>query len=361
LGEAFVGKRRGVIALAIGMMFATVAGLVTVTTASAATNINVVAGQSIQAAINSVTKANTHINVGPGTYNEALYVNKNKLSIIGDHAILEPPTSAPTTPCNGGGPQNIGICIEGASNSLDTIESMTIENFTAGGILVNGVKNVHLDSNVVDTDGPVGIDYENAPGVNATGNVVFGSMTANILVNHGVLPSATLVNNIVFLGGYGIEIKNSPGGGNINTNVSTRNCVGIGVLTDGTFPTSNWFVQRNDSVVNQETCDNNTKGTGLLIEGADNSQFIENSVTHNNADGPPNGYTGGIVLIGSATTGGVDPTNVTIGGNVAFHNEGGDINFDGSGVGNIVTSSNRCEFANVVGQAHNYPCRTQNS
>ncbi|MCU1428928.1 MAG: hypothetical protein JWL83_2928 [Actinomycetia bacterium] len=313
-------------------------------TASAVPTINVVAGQSIQTAINAAVTG-THINVGPGDYNEALYLNKNKIVITADHANLLPPPSYPSTPCSSGGaPQTVGICVDGASNTLDAIRNFTIEGFSGGGIVVNNAKNTDISGNVINGSGPIAIAENNAAGVNIQANVVFGSSEAGISVAGAQLPVALVKNNIAFDDGYGVLVRDSASGGNIIQNVVTRNCVGVALLRTGPTPTTNWTVQKNDAVGDQNACPaDNTNGTGILIGGADNTNVVNNTATRNQAAGPPVATSGGIVLVSTAGSGGADPVNVKVANNIAFNNQVGDIVYDGTGTGNDVKTNNRCK------------------
>ena len=69
---------------------------------------------SIQAAIDKA-KPGDKIVVQRGTYNEALVITTNRLTLSGRSAVLKPPTSRPTTPCSELDPSGVtGICVAGS-------------------------------------------------------------------------------------------------------------------------------------------------------------------------------------------------------------------------------------------------------
>ncbi|MGH3029810.1 MAG: right-handed parallel beta-helix repeat-containing protein, partial [Gaiellaceae bacterium] len=119
------------------------------------------------------------------------------------------------------------------------------------------------------------------------------------------------------------------------------NCLGVLVIETGApDPAERWRLRRNTVRHTNRACEGTPtneppplSGAGIVIAGADRVRVWRNKVLGHEASGP-SPFTGGIVVVSSATAGGDDPSNNRIIRNTAFRNEPFDVFWDESGTGN---------------------------
>src|SRR4051794_34841753 len=154
------------------------AGLVFTGVGRAASNptctVEVVAGQSIQDAINGAATGAT-VCVGPGTYQENLLINKDGITLKGagpEKTVLEPPAQArpfcPVLEIPPIGPEDLGvngICVgdlDPQGKVLRTLNDVrvtgfTVRDFSGVGIVFAGTNRLRADHNVAASNKYYGI------------------------------------------------------------------------------------------------------------------------------------------------------------------------------------------------------------
>jgi parallel beta-helix repeat protein len=164
---------------------------------ASAETLVVESGQKIQDAVLKA-KAGDTIQVMPGIYKEAVYVDKPDITLQGVLDQGEWPR------LEGENKLNDGVVSSAAGFR---IENMYIANFKGNGIMTQGADNVVIRSNVVDNTGIYGIYPTLGRNVVVEHNVAFGIADAAIYV--GSCDHVDVNHNEVYKNVAGIEIENS--------------------------------------------------------------------------------------------------------------------------------------------------------
>ncbi len=311
--------------------------------ASARTNFTVSPGESIQAAID-VAHPDDVITLAPGTYNEALVVKADNITLIGNGATLSPPTTPVSNECSGAGGV-VGICIPGvfdAHRNLQhrvanvRIEGLTVAGFSNSGIFGSGVDHLYVTGVTAIDNAVFGIvaDFSlNSTIIDSTasgskyGVAVTNSQDANVVVSRNDVHDNT----------YGIFLFDSRFGW-ISENYAQRNCLGLMVVeTAAPSPSGSFDVFDNVLRGNTHACTDpgiglTISGGGLVLAGSDNNRVHGNLIA-GNVPSQPSPAAGGIVIVDTAGLGGDTPDNNQLRENVVFENEPFDLVLN-SGTGN---------------------------
>ncbi len=246
-------------------------------------HIVVKTGCSIQAAVNAAN-AGTIIFIQPGTYNEAIYVDKAGIQLIGinekgKEIIIQNP-----------GTEENGIEVTSKGNGF-VLKNVTVQNFKDNGVLLTGVDNFILDHVKAINNKEYGlfpvfchhgvISHCSATGSSDTG--IYVGQSTDVDVRY----------NIAFANVSGFEIENCT---NVQAsfNESYDNAGGLLVFL---LPGLKVKSASNISVVKNYIHDNNRAnfsvpaggfeffvptGSGILVVGADNTTIQKNIISHNN-------------------------------------------------------------------------------
>lgn len=244
-------------------------------------------GGSIQAAVDAAT-GSAVIFIEPGTYNEALVVNKPGIQLIGascyanDKVIIQNPTS-----------DDNGITVNAGANGF-VLRNVTVQNFKSNGVLLTHVNNFLLSHVATINNGAYGlfpvfckngvIEYCSATGHDDTGIYV------------GQSDSIAMQYNEAYGNVNGLEVENSTGVV-VYKNYSHDNVSGILVIllpgltvktASNVLVTENIF-ENNNHVNFGDPADGFESlvptGTGVLIVGADNVTVKNNKISNNHFTG----------------------------------------------------------------------------
>jgi len=244
-------------------------------------------GGSIQAAVDAAESGQAII-IEPGTYNEAIVVNKADIELIGsscygdDKVIIQNP----------GGADN-GITVNDAGDGF-TLRNVTVQNFKENGVLLSHVDNFLLSHVTAINDGAYGlfpvfckngvIEYCSATGADDTG--IYVGQSENVAMQY----------NVAYGNVNGLEVENSS---NVVVfkNHSYDNTAGLLVIllpgltiktTSGVLITGNNFENNNHVNFGDPTEGFEAlvpSGTGILNVGSDNVTIKNNKITNNNFTG----------------------------------------------------------------------------
>jgi parallel beta-helix repeat protein len=245
--------------------------------------VTVHAGQSIQAAVD-VASSGSIIKIEPGTYNEALVVDKANMQLIGtgDGVIIQNP-----------GDEENGISVTDAGDGF-VLKNVTVRNFKENGVLLQHVDNFLLSHVTATDNGEYGlfpvfcnggvIEHCTASGHTDTG--IYVGQSSNVDMNF----------NTVFANVQGLEIENST-----NVTASKNQCYdnsagvlvsflpGLTVTTSMNITVSNNHVYNNNHV-NFSNPDGGFEnftpsGTGILVLAGTGITVKDNNVSGNNTVG----------------------------------------------------------------------------
>lgn len=339
--------------------------------AAAGTTLIVRPGQSIQAALNAAVPGDT-VYVEPGVYHENLEITSNDITLIGNHAVLEPPATPASRRCStalGLTQDPFGLCVTGTlQNGLPptvlqpvenvTIEGMTIGQFPSTGIVTLGADHVTIENSSATGGSQYGILLSQTSHATTVSDFVTGGAEAGIYVgdspgSHDVVAR----NNVTDSGVFGIFVRDASDGV-VAENRVTDNCVGIGLTPDqpGQDTVSNWLISRNEVDRNGENCPSPSyggppfSGLGILLAGTENVVTTGNIVDDNApAPGVTPLWDGGIALVPGAPFGGpADPQNTVIAGNSMHGNQADDLNIVDAGTGGVFVG-NHCQTSSPSG------------
>lgn len=319
-----------------------------------ARGIQVNAGESIQAAIDSAHPGDT-IRVGPGVFQENLTITKSRIHVVGagiGKTVLEPGAEA-TGPCvDPSDPTTInGFCVVGNFDTFvpvkDTlIKGFTIRNFPGFGVFAFNANQLTVDETEAEGNGGYGISGFVLHDVTFTDDIAHDNGEPGFYIGDSPNAEAVVKGNVSYRNsgdeGDGILIRDSSNG-DVSANNVWGNCVGITVVDSGENPdgVSNWHVDNNTATANNAACTGEEggpppiSGIGILVLGGSRVIVEENTATGNGpgAGGgpfPP----GGIVMLSSLGIGGSDPMNNKVHDNQASGNTPWDVFWDESGTGN---------------------------
>ena len=366
-------RRRLAALVATGLSLAL---LVPVASASAASAINVRPGQSIQAAIDGAPAGGV-IHLAPGTYRENLEITASSIDLVGDHAILVPPAVPTDTFCNPeitGFTGTTGICIHGGIDfttgeitpiSGVSIEGITVRDFGGPGIVALGVDGLGIAGVVTAHNGDMGMFINMVSSFSLRDSRSYDNRGDGVFLENlrdGSQPANTVVTGNTSYGnlGSGIMFINSLGG-RIANNSLHGNCAGIQVLAfagDYGSASGDVSIRHNRVAANNRWCPADGSGApdyggiGIALVGAQNTKVVQNHVRNNRAQIGSAIHGGGIVILTAAASdvspGSPLPTGNSVWLNRLAGNAPYDIYGDGSGADNTI-SGNRCRTTNLGG------------
>jgi parallel beta-helix repeat protein len=242
-------------------------------------SITVHAGGSIQAAVNAAAPG-TIIKIEPGTYREAILVNKPDIQLLGaGNVIIENP-----------GEEENGITVRGDGDGF-VLKNVTIQNFEENGVFMIRVDNFLLSHVDTKNNGEYGlfplfcnggtIEHCSATGHTDTG--IYVGQSENIVMEH----------NVAFANVNGLEIENCS---NVTAskNKAYDNVCGILVVL---LPGLTTKVSADITLNNNHVYGNNHvnfadpeegfeafvhSGSGILIVGVDRTTATNNKISDNN-------------------------------------------------------------------------------
>ncbi|MBI3852908.1 MAG: right-handed parallel beta-helix repeat-containing protein [Verrucomicrobia bacterium] len=245
--------------------------------------ITVKPGQSIQAAVDRA-KSGDRIEVFPGVYNQSVMVDKAGISLIGVHVNGERPVLD--------GENKLGDAVQGSGDHF-LIQGFHIRNYTGNGVVNNKASHVTYRDLIVENPGLYAVYPVECSGVLVEGCVVSGAKDAGIYV--GQSRDIIVRNNEVFHNVAGIEIENSVRA-LVANNSAHHNTAGILVFL---LPNNPSKVGSHTRVVNNRSWENNhdnfgkpgttvsflPPGLGMFIMAADHTEVTQNEIFGNNSQG----------------------------------------------------------------------------
>jgi len=245
--------------------------------------ITVHSGGTIQAAVDAADPG-TVIRIEPGTYNEAIVVNKANLQLIGtgDGVVIQNPDD-----------EENGITVNNAGDGF-VLKNVTVQNFEENGVYLEHVDNFLLSHVTAINHGEYGlfpvfcnggvIEHCSATGHTDTG--IYVGQSSNVEMNFNEAHGNVL----------GLEIENSS-----NVSASRNQCYdnSAGILVSY-LPGLTSIVSMNNTVSNNHVYNNNhvnfstpdggfenfiPTGTGILVLAGTGIIVKDNNVSGNNTLG----------------------------------------------------------------------------
>jgi nitrous oxidase accessory protein NosD len=296
-------------------------------------------------------------------------MDKDRVTIKGDHATLKAPTTAPTNLCSSSG-DRIGICVVGRPQLplptgdeppvilrqavSDRITGFKIKGYKAEGILGFGTSKLRIDHNTLSGNGEYGAFSIMSTRTRMDHNLVTKNKgEAGLYVGDSPNAKATVTRNrVIDNHGLGVFIRDASHG-KITRNRIRGNCVGILVLADAPGPAGHWKISRNAVRKNNAACAANPEegsdaasGLGILLAGANDTTVSRNRVT-GNVKKHDTFASGGIVIRRADDDKGTKPSNVKVIRNVLFGNQPFDIDWRHGGT--VTFSHNTCGDSKPAG------------
>jgi parallel beta-helix repeat protein len=330
--------------------------MLTLAPAASADTIDVLPGDSIQAAVNHASPGDTIV-VHPGVYHQSVVINKNHLTLHGAGAssagtVIMPPASS--NRCLHGAS---GFCVFGTQSGPRigiTVEGFEFKGFGAFGLVGFGAKNLTVRHNFAVNTGDYGITCFGCTGLRYLFNKATGAGEAGFYIGDSPNAAATVIGNESYGNLFGFFLRDA-NFGVLRGNKAHNNCMGIALLNTGA-PSNvhGWAILENDANQNTKSCPGGEgppiSGVGIGLIGANHNRIRHNTVWGNHPSGP-SASTGGIVLLDNRSDGGTTPNGNEIRANVLYRNQAFDINDDGSGHGNTFIR-NKCHSSNPSGLCH---------
>jgi nitrous oxidase accessory protein NosD len=233
--------------------------------------VQVVAGQSIQAAIDAAPTGAT-VCVGPGTYRENLLIAKNGITLKGagpGATVLQPPAQ-PVPVClklffppvdyeNNG---LNGICVadvDPQGNILRVVNNVrvtgfTIQDFPGVGIVFAGTNRPRADHNVAANNASYGITAFGSTHGQFEYNTTYGSHDAGFYVGNSPEADFRIQYNTAFDDLWGILVRDSAIG-RVTDNLLQGSCAGLVFLNTGTVSgVHHWRASHNIAAGNNNFC-----------------------------------------------------------------------------------------------------------
>ncbi len=240
-------------------------------------------GQSIQAAVDRAQNGD-HIEVFPGVYNQSVMIDKAGVSLIGVDVNGERPILD--------GQNKLGDAVQGSGDHF-LIQGFHIRNYTGNGVVNNKASHVTFRDLIVENPGLYAVYPVECTGVLVEGCVVSGAKDAGIYV--GQSRDIVVRNNEVFHNVAGIEIENSVHA-LVANNSAHHNTAGILVFL---LPNNPSKVGSHTRVVNNRSWENNHEnfgkpgttvsflppGLGMFIMAADHTEVTQNEIFGNDSQG----------------------------------------------------------------------------
>ena len=334
-----------------------------------ACTVQVVAGQSIQDAIDGAASGAT-VCVGPGSYQENLLINKDDITLKGagpENTVLEPPAQprpfCPVLQIPPIGGENFGlngICVadlDPQGKVLRTVNDVrvtgfTVRDFSGVGILFGGTNEARADHNVAANNKSYGITAFLSTHGLFEYNTSYGSGDAGIYVGNSPNADFKIRYNTAFADLWGILVRDASTG-SVTDNLLHDSCSGLVFLNTGTTTgVHNWRASHNIVAHNDKFCSAEAAelpftltGVGILIGGGDHIVLRANRVLTNHPGGEPSlindvPLAGGIVVVSTANVsvfpgfyGDVAEHNIIV-HNTVLDNQPFDLVYDGLGSGN---------------------------
>lgn len=333
-----------------------VAGFMAVTgTASASETIWVHPGQSIQEAVERAHPGDTIV-VTAGTYHESVQIRHNHLTLIGQDAVIVPPTQAPQTLCTRAF-GSAGFCVlakelneqTGVVSTPvvdDTIRGFTINGFDDFGVVTYGSRRTLVKNVQAHDNGEYGITSFNSSHNRFIDSVATGSGEAGFYFGDSPNADAVIHGNIAHDNLFGILIRNASEG-TISENKTYENCLGTLFVAGAPGPVRDWTFTENRVRDNDKPCPATEEtppisGVGVYLAGTDHVRVTDNRVVNNHPKGA-SPVSGGIV-VGTSFASPIAPTNNLVKNNVVRRNQPVDISYDGTGSNNRFVD-NRCDMS----------------
>ncbi len=334
-----------------------------------ACTVQVVAGHSIQAAIDAAPTGAT-VCVGPGTYRENLLIAKDGITLKGagpEKTVLEPPAQprpfCPVLQIPPIGGENFGlngICVADLDPQGKVLRRVndvrvtgfTVRDFSGVGILFGGTNRPRADHNVAASNKSYGITAFHSTHGLFEYNTSYGSGDAGFYVGNSPNADFKVRYNTAFADLWGILVRDASVG-SVTDNLVHDSCSGLVFLNTGTtsgvhnWQVSNNIVSHNDTFCSAEEAELpfSLTGVGILIGGGDHIVLRANRVLTNHPSGEPSlindvPLAGGIVVVSTANVtvfpgfyGDVAEHNVIVNNDV-LDNQPFDLVYDGLGSGN---------------------------
>jgi hypothetical protein len=329
-----------------------------------AKTIDVMPGQSIQAAIDSASPGDTIV-VHPGVYHENVNVNKNNITLRGsgassDGTVLLPLKNPPKSPL-----AHVGI---GVFNKFDfktgkvlkesrgvRVSGFLVKNFPNFGIFLYGAEGFVASHNKAVNNGEYGISGFHLHKGKFLHNVAVGSGEAGFYWGDSPKAEAVIRGNSAWGNGFGFLMRDSSHG-TVAENRAFRNCVGFIVMNTGESrgPAADWDLEDNDSFHNNKVCKPEEglprrSGGGIDLLGAARTRVAHNTVWANRP-GKPSPFAGGIVLSTAKLLHGSVESADSVRFNQAYRNGPDDIVWDGKG--SATFEGNQCDRSKPRGLCH---------